>query len=45
MDLGESIRLSTSVHENLLVALDPELTSGVDAGQAFFEWMSQNRDG
>ena len=47
MDLMESIRTSTSTHENLLVSLDPELNEGQDVNHAFayLNWINHNQDG
>ena len=45
MNLSETIRSSTSVHNNLLVALDPEVADGTDVYGAFMDWIDQNQDG
>lgn len=45
MNLSETIRSSTSVHNNLLVALDPELADGTDVYGAFMDWIDKNQDG
>ena len=44
MNLSETIRSSTSVHNNLLVALDAEV-DGTDVYGAFMDWIDQNQDG
>ena len=45
IDLTETIRMSTNIHDNLLVSLDPELSSGVNFVDAFTMWIDSNRDG
>jgi hypothetical protein len=45
MELSQTIQQSTSVHENLLAALNPEEECEPHADQAFFDWINQNQDG
>ena len=44
MSLAETIQLSTSWHENLLVALDPEVVNE-DMFGSFAQWIDRNGDG
>ena len=45
MNLAETIRSSTSVHDNLLVALDPEIVKENDFYETFLNWIEHNQDG